>query len=286
MTNMLRLENVSHCYFTHNQTKIVALSQINLEIPKGEFLSIIGPNASGKTTLAKLLNALLIPLEGNVWVEDMDTREENYLWDIRQKVGLVFSNPDNQIVGTTVEEDIAFGLENLGIPAAEMRVRVKEALKTVEMEDYAKSAPHLLSGGQKQRVAIAGVIAMRPACIVLDEPTDLLDPQGRIEVMQTVKRLNQEGATIIYITHFMEEAVEAERLIVLHRGRIVLMGKPRAVFQEVDFLQNLGLDVPEVSLLVQNLRREGLKLPPEILTQQELINSLKFLRQEKVTVGK
>jgi len=282
---MIRLENVSHYYFPH-QSRIVALLEINLEISRGEFLSLIGPNASGKTTLAKLLNALLLPSKGDVWLEDMNTQDPKYLWDIRQKVGLIFSNPDNQIVGTSVEEDIAFGLENLGVPTAEMRTRVKEALKLVGMEDYAKSAPHLLSGGEKQRVAIAGVIAMRPACIVLDEPTDLLDPKGRIEVMETVKRLNREGTTIVYITHFMEEAIEADRIAVLDHGRIVQIGKPQEVFQKVDFLQKLGLDVPEITLLVQELRRGGLKLSPEILTREELINSLKSLRQEKVTAGK
>jgi energy-coupling factor transport system ATP-binding protein len=271
MTEMFRLENVWHRYSEGETVERVALKDVTLSIKQGEFVAVIGHNGSGKSTLAKHLNALLLPTEGCVLVKGWDTRDAKHLWDIRQTAGMVFQNPDNQIVATAVEEDVAFGPENLGIPAAEIRRRVDEALKIVGMTEYRRAAPHLLSGGQKQRIAIAGVLAMQPEAMILDEPTAMLDPSGRREVMETVLRLNrQEGITIVYITHFMEEAVQAGRVVVMDGGQKVLDGVPREVFTQVAELRRLGLDVPQVTELAQHLARRGIKLQPGILTVEEM----------------
>jgi len=255
--------------------EVWALREINLSINQGEFVAVIGPNGSGKSTLAKQINALLTPTEGEVLLAGLSTADPLNHWRIRQKAGMVFQNPDNQIVAATVEEDVAFGPENLGVPTAEIRCRVDEALELVGMSAYKLHAAHLLSGGQKQRVAIAGVIAMRPLCLVLDEPTALLDPRGRREVMEIISRLNRmEGITVIHITHFMEEALAASRVLVLDQGRIVLDGAPRQVFQQHDKLRALGLDVPAVAELVLELRAAGQDLPPDVMTVDELVAKL------------
>jgi energy-coupling factor transport system ATP-binding protein len=252
-----------------------ALSDVSLTVSVGEVHALLGQNGSGKSTLAKQMNALLLPTRGKMFVKGMDTNDEKHLWDIRQTAGMVFQNPDNQIVATIVEEDVAFGPENLGVPPAEIRKRVDEALKTVDMTSYSKHGPHLLSGGQKQRVAIAGVLAMKPECIVLDEPTAMLDPSGRREVINTIKKLNkEENITIVLITHYMEEAVDADRVIVMEEGEIVLSGTPKEVFSKVDTLKKLGLDVPQVTELAFELRKEGLDIPGDILTIDEMVVEL------------
>ncbi|NLY52920.1 MAG: energy-coupling factor transporter ATPase [Firmicutes bacterium] len=256
-----------------------ALDQVSLTIEAGEFVAIVGHNGSGKSTLAKHLNGLLLPTGGDVWVAGMNTKDEHHRWDIRQIVGMVFQNPDNQIVAATVEEDVAFGPENLGLPTELIRSRVDEALAVVGMSEYAEAPPHSLSGGQKQRVAIAGVIAMRPRCLVLDEPTAMLDPVGRREVMETISRLNEEeGITVVLITHFMDEAVKAHRVLVMDEGRIVREGQPAAVFQEIDLLRELRLDVPPVIELASRLRAKSLALPEAILTVDEMVTALCQLR--------
>jgi energy-coupling factor transport system ATP-binding protein len=258
-----------------------ALDQVSLTIAAGEFVAIVGHNGSGKSTLAKHLNGLLLPTSGDVWVAGMNTKDEQHRWDIRQTVGMVFQNPDNQIVAATVEEDVAFGPENLGLPSELIRTRVDEALAVVGMSDYAEAPPHSLSGGQKQRVAIAGVIAMRPRCLVLDEPTAMLDPVGRREVMETISRLNEEeGITVVLITHFMDEAVKAHRVVVMDDGRIVREGPPAAVFEEIDLLRKLRLDVPPVIELASRLRARSLALPEAILTVDEMVTALCQLRSE------
>ena len=256
-----------------------ALDQVSLNIAAGEFVAIVGHNGSGKSTLAKHLNGLLLPTSGDVWVAGMNTKDEQHRWDIRQTVGMVFQNPDNQIVAATVEEDVAFGPENLGLPTELIRSRVDEALAVVGMSEYAEAPPHSLSGGQKQRVAIAGVIAMRPRCLVLDEPTAMLDPVGRREVMETISRLNEEeGITVVLITHFMDEAVKAHRVVVMDEGKIVQEGQPAAVFQEIDLLRELRLDVPPVIELASRLRAKSLALPEAILTVDEMVTALCQLR--------
>ena len=258
-----------------------ALDQVSLNIAAGEFVAIVGHNGSGKSTLAKHLNGLLLPTSGDVWVAGMNTKDEQHRWDIRQTVGMVFQNPDNQIVAATVEEDVAFGPENLGLPTELIRSRVDEALAVVGMSEYAEAPPHRLSGGQKQRVAIAGVIAMRPRCLVLDEPTAMLDPVGRREVMETISRLNEEeGITVVLITHFMDEAVKAHRVVVMDEGKIVQEGQPAAVFQEIDLLRELRLDVPPVIELASRLRAKSLALPEAILTVDEMVTALCQLRSE------
>ncbi|NLY30464.1 MAG: energy-coupling factor transporter ATPase [Firmicutes bacterium] len=258
-----------------------ALDQVSLNIAAGEFVAIVGHNGSGKSTLAKHLNGLLLPTSGDVWVAGMNTKDEQHRWDIRQTVGMVFQNPDNQIVAATVEEDVAFGPENLGLPTELIRSRVDEALAVVGMSEYAEAPPHSLSGGQKQRVAIAGVIAMRPRCLVLDEPTAMLDPVGRREVMETISRLNEEeGITVVLITHFMDEAVKAHRVVVMDEGKIVQEGQPAAVFQEIDLLRELRLDVPPVIELASRLRAKSLALPEAILTVDEMVTALCQLRSE------
>lgn len=247
------------------------LENLNLSIEKGDFVAVLGHNGCGKSTLAKLCNGINIPKYGSVFVDGIDTKDEDRINDIRQRVGMVFQNPDNQIVATIVEDDVAFGPENLGIEPSEIRKRVDEALKNVGMYDFRLSEPHKLSGGQKQRVAIAGIIAMKPECIVLDEPTSMLDPRGRREVMETVKMLNRDfGITVVFITHYMDEAARANRVIVMDEGKIILDGKPKEVFQHIDTLKRVGLDVPEATLLSHELIKEGIDLPKDILTIDEL----------------
>lgn len=275
MSNMITTENVKFEYSTHSGSMNVALDDINITIEKGEFVAILGHNGSGKSTLAKHFNALLLPSGGTVYVKGMNTKEEELLWNIRQTAGMVFQNPDNQIVATIVEEDVAFGPENLGVPPAEIRKRVDDAIKTVEMTEYATRSPHLLSGGQKQRVAIAGIIAMKPECIILDEPTALLDPSGRKEVLDTIIRLNkEEGITIVLITHYMDEAIKADRICVMKSGKVIMEGKPKDIFKEVEKVKNAGLDVPQVTELSYRLSMEGIKLPQDILTVEEMVVEL------------
>lgn len=276
MEKMISVKGVTFLYESNDQGDIVkALKDININVEKGEFVTIIGHNGSGKSTLAKHINALLKPSEGDVWVKGMNTKDDEETWNIRQTAGMVFQNPDNQIVATIVEEDVAFGPENLGVPSAEIRVRVEDALKTVGMLEFREKGPHLLSGGQKQRIAIAGVIAMKPDCIVLDEPTAMLDPSGRKDVIDTIKKLNrEENITVVNITHFMEEAVTADRVIVMEDGDIVLEGTPREVFSQVAKLKALGLDVPQVTDLAFELRKEGIELPEDILTVDEMVMEL------------
>ncbi|SCZ09007.1 energy-coupling factor transporter ATPase [Alkaliphilus peptidifermentans] len=274
MLKMIEVDKVTYDY-SNNEQEVIALNDITLEVKQGEFVVIIGHNGSGKSTLAKHLNALLLPTEGDVSVKGLNTKDEDKIWEIRQIAGMVFQNPDNQIVATIVEEDIAFGPENLGIKPSEIIERVSDSLKTVDMEEFRHKAPHLLSGGQKQRIAIAGVIAMRPNCIIFDEPTAMLDPSGRKEVIKTIKKLNkEEQITIIHITHFMEEAVDADRVIVMEAGDIVLEGAPREVFSQVERLKELGLDVPQVTELAHQLIQEGIDLPHDILTVDEMVMNL------------
>ena len=252
-----------------------AVDHISLDIYKGEFLAVIGANGSGKSTLARHLNALLLPTEGKCIVAGMDTADDKNLWNIRQHVGMVFQNPDNQIVAAIVEEDVAFGPENIGVPPAEIRTRVDNALAAVGMTEYAKHAPHLLSGGQKQRVAIAGVLALEPDCIVLDEPTAMLDPRGRIEIVNTVKKLNREkNITVVYITHYMEEAMQADRIIAMEHGVIKMQGKPEEIFTKVKELHALGLETPLAAQAAFDLRQEGIKLADGIISNEELTEEL------------
>ncbi|WP_025640193.1 energy-coupling factor transporter ATPase [Schnuerera ultunensis] len=273
---MIRIENVTYEYSSIGEdSQLMAIKDVNISIDKGEYLVILGHNGSGKSTLAKLMNGLLLPTRGNVYVNNMNTKDEDKIWNIRETAGMVFQNPDNQIVATIVEEDVAFGPENQGVPPLEIRERVDEALRIVEMEEYKKHAPHLLSGGQKQRVAIAGILAMKPECIILDEPTAMLDPTGRIEIINTIRKLNkEEKKTIIHITHFMDEAVEADRILVMEQGEIVMEGSPREIFSQVEKVKNLGLDVPQVTELAYELRREGFNVPVDILTIEELVKAL------------
>lgn len=273
-TPMIKLNHMSHTYEDENGQTVYALNDISLEIQPGEFVAIIGTNGSGKSTLAKHFNVLLVPTEGTCEVLGMRTDDPANLWKIRQNVGMVFQNPDNQIVAAVVEEDVAFGPENLGVPPEEIRQRVSDALARVRMTTFAKHGPHLLSGGQKQRVAIAGILAMQSRCIVLDEPTAMLDPMGRKEVMDTIRQLNQEGITVIIITHFMEEAVQAGRVIVIHHGEIKMDGTPREVFTHVDELLELGLDVPVPAELAVRLRRKGIPLEGDIISKEELGDAL------------
>jgi len=272
---LIKIKNLSHIYNYHKKDQIKALDSINLEIENGDFISIIGSNGSGKSTLAKHMNCLLLPTSGDIWVDKMNTRDKNKVWKIRRKVGMVFQNPDNQIIATTVEDDIAFGLENIGINTKLMRERVDWALEVVEMEEYKKSEPHLLSGGQKQRVAIAGAIALHSSYLVLDEPTAMLDPRGRKEVIDIVKKLNrEENITIIYITHLMEEAVESSKVIALDKGKIALMGKPEEVFTKIKALKQLRLDVPQITELALRLNKRGINVSPHILKVEDMVESL------------
>lgn len=252
-----------------------AVNDVNLDIEAGDFVAILGHNGSGKSTLAKHMNALLLPSEGTLWVDDMDTSKEPELWKIRQKAGMVFQNPDNQIIGTVVEEDVGFGPENMGIPTEDIWKRVDDSLNKVGMTAYRHHSPNKLSGGQKQRVAIAGVVAMHPKCIVLDEPTAMLDPNGRIEVLKAVRELNQaENVTVILITHYMEEVIHADKVYVMDGGDVVMEGTPREIFSQVDTLKKYRLDVPQVTLLAHELRVSGVDIPEGILTTEELVSAL------------
>ena len=272
---MIEVNHLSHLYVDENGNDVRALDDVSLTIRRGEFVAIIGTNGSGKSTLAKHFNVLLQPTAGNVTVRGFDTLNDEHIWNIRQHVGMVFQNPDNQIVAAVVEEDVAFGPENLGVPSAEIRKRVDDALAAVNMTEYAEHGPHLLSGGQKQRIAIAGVLAMKPDCIVLDEPTAMLDPKGRLEVLETIHRLNkEEGITIVIITHFMEEAVTADRVVVMKNGVKLQEGTPREIFTQVDTLKDLGLDVPVAAEVASKLIQKGVDIPNDIITNDELGDAL------------
>ena len=257
------------------EEKVAALKNVNIEINKGDFVAVLGHNGSGKSTFAKHINALVQPTGGTLWVDDMDTKNDELVWEIRQTAGMVFQNPDNQLVATVVEEDIAVGPENMGVEPKEIRKRVDEALATVRMSEYATHTPSKLSGGQKQRIAIAGVLAMKPKCIVLDEPTAMLDPVGRRDVMETIERLNrEEGITMILITHYMDEAVRADKVFVIDDGDLVMQGTPKEIFSQVETLQKYGLDVPQVTEVAYLLRKEGVDLPADILTIEEMVGAI------------
>ena len=252
-----------------------AIDEVSLDIEPGQFIAILGHNGSGKSTLAKHMNALLVPSDGTKWVDGMDTKEDEHLWDVRQSAGMVFQNPDNQIIGTVVEEDVGFGPENLGVPTEEIWQRVEDSLKAVGMIEYRHHSPNKLSGGQKQRVAIAGVMAMRPKCIVLDEPTAMLDPNGRKEVLRSVMELRKrEHITVILITHYMEEVVDADHVFVMDHGHVVMQGTPREIFSQVDTLKHYRLDVPQVTILADELRKRGLDIPAGVLKKEELVEIL------------
>lgn len=277
--NMVTAGNLVFEYHHHNESGEIesthrAIDGVDLHIEAGEFITILGHNGSGKSTLAKHLNALLHPTEGTLSIKGFDATNHDNIWPIRQSAGMVFQNPDNQIIATIVEEDVAFGPENLGVEPTEIRKRVNAALETVEMTQYATHSPYKLSGGQKQRIAIAGVLAMRPDCIILDEPTAMLDPSGRIEVMETIQALNKEGITIILITHYMEEAVLSDRVYVMEEGKVVMEGTPKQVFREVPRMKELGLDVPNVTELAYELKELGVDIPVDVLTIDEMVREL------------
>ena len=275
MDPVIETKGLKHVYIDADNNQVTALDEIDLTIMPGEFVAIIGANGSGKSTLARHFNALLLPAEGSVRVHGLDTLDENNLWKIRQNTGMVFQNPDNQIVAALVEEDVAFGPENIGVPAEELKQRVEEALKAVDMLEYREHAPHLLSGGQKQRVAIAGTLALGSDCIVLDEPTAMLDPKGRKEILHTMRKLNKEQQiTVVYITHFMTEAMQADRVIVMNEGKIAFQGTPKEVFSRVDELEKLGLEAPLAAKFAFELRKSGAKIPDGIITNEELAEAL------------
>ena len=274
-TTLIEVRQLVHIFNPGQADQVEALKGVDLQVRRGEFLAIVGANGSGKSTLARHLNGLLLPTAGDVWVAGMNTRDRRHCWTIRSMVGMVFQNPDNQLVASTVEEDVAFGPENLGLPRAEIARRVERALRAVGMWDRRADPPHRLSGGQKQRVAIAGVLAMAPACVVLDEATAMLDPQGRREVLAAVKRLHETaGMTVVLITHFMEEAAQAQRVVVMDRGRVASVAPPRELFTRVQWLRELGLDVPPIVELADRLRRRGWPIPPGILTAAEMAEHL------------
>lgn len=280
---IIKFDNVSFAYELEDEGVVNAVNDFSLEVPEGQFLAVLGHNGCGKSTVAKLINGILVPNKGKVTVEGMDTSDEEKTVDIRKTVGMVFQNPDNQIVATIVEDDVAFGPENLGVEPSEIRKAVDSALKAVGMYEFRKREPHRLSGGQKQRVAIAGVIAMNTKCIVMDEPTAMLDPQGRKEVMDAVMKLNKEfGITVILITHYMDEAVKADRVVVMDGGRIAIDGTPKEVFKNVEKMKGLGLDVPQATELAYRLRKKGFKLPDNILDENECAEAiLKILEVKK-----
>jgi energy-coupling factor transport system ATP-binding protein len=274
MIDIIKVDNVSFVYMSE-ETSFKAIDNLSLNIKEGEFVAIIGHNGSGKSTLSKNLNAILKPTQGDIYISNMNTKEDDKIWEIRQNAGMVFQNPDNQIVATIVEEDVAFGPENLGIEPKEIKKRVEESLNAVGMYDFRKKQPHLLSGGQKQRVAIAGIIAMKPKCIIFDEATAMLDPSGRKEVIKTIKKLNkEENITILHITHFMEEAVDADRVVVMENGKKVIEGTPREVFRQVEKLKSIGLDVPYMTELAKELKSEGIDIDDSILTVDEMVMKL------------
>ncbi len=273
MDNIIRIENLVFEYAGEEENSLRAIDGVSLEIKKGEFVAILGQNGSGKSTIAKNMNALLLPSGGKIYVKGLDITDRRRLWDIRQSAGMVFQNPTSQLVSTSVEDDIAFGPENLGIKPIEIRQRVDEALRLVNIEASRKKAPQLLSGGQKQKVAIAGVIAMKPDCIIFDEPTAMLDPQGKKDVMNIIGKLNkEEGITIVLITHFMDEAVQADRLIVMDKGKVQLDGTPKEVFTQADRIKEFGLEIPLAAELAQRLRRRGVKIPADIISIEEMVN--------------
>ncbi len=278
--SMIKAEHLIHEYIKRDEEgnavgTIRAIDDVDIDIQQGDFVAILGHNGSGKSTFAKHVNALLYPTEGAVWVDGMNTNEDANLWNIRQEAGMIFQNPDNQIIGQVVEEDVGFGPENMGVPTEEIWQRVEESLKTVGMWEFRKKSPNRLSGGQKQRVSIAGVIAMHPKCIVMDEPTAMLDPSGRKEVIRAARALNDvEEITILLITHYMEEAIYADKIIVMDGGKVAMQGTPREVFSQVEKLQELHLDVPQVTLLAHELRKAGLDIPEGILTKEELAQAL------------
>ena len=276
MNTMIECRNLIFKYTAgENQEEKIAINDVNLQIKEGEFIAILGHNGSGKSTMAKHMNALLIPTEGKMLVNKMDTSDMNNLWNIRETAGMVFQNPDNQLVATIVEEDVAFGPENLGVPPEEIRKRVDEALERVGMSEYKKHAPHLLSGGQKQRIAIAGILAMKPKCIIFDEPTAMLDPSGRKEVLDTIIDLNKNyGITVILITHYMDEAAKADRIVVMDKGKLILDGKPRDVFSNVEKMKSIGLDVPQVTELSYELQKAGINIDTRILDVNEMVNAI------------
>lgn len=278
--NIIKAANLVFDYIRRDEEDKVeevtrAIDHVNLEIEKGSFVAVLGHNGSGKSTLAKHINGILFPSGGTVWVSEMDTADEEKIWDVRKSAGMVFQNPDNQIIGNIVEEDVGFGPENIGVPTEEIWERVDKSLKAVGMTMYRKKSPNRLSGGQKQRVAIAGVMAMKPQCIVLDEPTAMLDPNGRKEVIHTVHELNrQEGITVLLITHYMEEVIDADRVIVMDGGHVVMDGTPREIFSRVEELHSYRLDVPQVTELAYELKKSGVEIPDGILTKEELMAAL------------
>ena len=282
MNQMVKAENLKYEYTKTFETdngvhteKIMALDDISVSIEKGSFVAVLGHNGSGKSTFAKLINALASPTGGKMWVNGYDTLNKEFIWDIRKSAGMVFQNPDNQIVATVVEEDVAFGPENLGVKSADIKKRVADALKTVSMSAFRKYSPAKLSGGQKQRIAIAGVLAMQPECIILDEPTAMLDPEGRKDVIDTIKKLNKEnGITIVLITHYMDETVDADKVIVIDDGKFVMSGTPKEVFVQVERLKGYGLDVPQVTEAAYELRKMGIDIPADILTAEEMVNAI------------
>ena len=275
MEPVIETKGLKHVYIDADNNQVTALDGIDMQIRPGEFVAVIGANGSGKSTLARHFNALLLPTEGNVTVHGLDTLDENNLWKIRQDTGMVFQNPDNQIVAAIVEEDVAFGPENIGVPTEELKQRVEEALRTVDMLEYREHAPHLLSGGQKQRVAIAGTLALGSNCIILDEPTAMLDPKGRKEILNIMLKLNREQhITVVYITHFMTEAMLADRIVVMGEGKIKFHGSPKEVFSRVDELEKLGLEAPLAAKIAFELRKSGVKLPQGIITNEELAEAL------------
>lgn len=282
MEQMIKAENLKYEYIktfendegVHTE-KIMALDDISISVEKGSFVAVLGHNGSGKSTFAKLINALASPTGGKMWVNGYDTLNKEFIWDIRKSAGMVFQNPDNQIVATVVEEDVAFGPENLGVKSADIKKRVADALKTVSMTAFGKYSPSKLSGGQKQRIAIAGVLAMQPECIILDEPTAMLDPEGRKDVIDTIKKLNREnGITIVLITHYMDETVDADKVIVIDDGKFVMSGTPKEVFVQVERLKGYGLDVPQVTEAAYELRKLGIDIPADILTAEEMVNAI------------
>lgn len=271
MENIIKIDNLYFQYpHGEDEEPKLAIKGVSLEIEEGSFTAIIGQNGSGKSTLAKNLNGLLLPSKGAVYVSGMDTRDEDKIWDIRQTAGMVFQNPDNQLVSAIVEDDVAFGPENIGIDPVEIRARVDEALDAVKMGKYKRKAPHLLSGGQKQRIAIAGVIAIRPRCIIFDEPTAMLDPRGRKDIMEIIEKLHREGITVILITHFMDEAVKADRVVIMNKGQILLDGTPEHVFSQDELIRSARLDVPMAAEIAIYLRENGIDVPPEVVTAERL----------------
>lgn len=273
---MIKCENLVFKYTSHEDgIEKYAINGVDLTVNKGEFLVVLGHNGSGKSTLAKHMNALLIPSDGYVYVDGLNTKDKDNVWDVRSKAGMVFQNPDNQMVATIVEEDVAFGPENLGVDPKEIRKRVDESLEKVGMSEYKRHAPHLLSGGQKQRVAIAGILAMQPECIIFDEPTAMLDPSGRKEVLRNIKEINKEyGITIVLITHYMDEAAQADRIVVMDEGKLILEGNPKDVFSQVELMKKIGLDVPQVTELSYELRKEGIDLDSKIINVDEMVDAL------------